>query len=91
LRQNEQRRTSDTLKSEIAQLASKLGKADVYFLIKMLSEKEDAVRYNSFLLLQNSSLELPYTYEHWNELEKKDWEATTRTSAVLASCSLPKT
>jgi hypothetical protein len=52
-------------------LASKLGKADVYFLIKMLSEKEDAVRYNSFLLLQNSSLELPYTYEHWNELEKK--------------------
>ena len=58
-------------KREIPQQASKLGKADVCFLIETLAEKEDSVRYNAFLLLHNSSLESPYTYEHWDELEQK--------------------
>jgi hypothetical protein len=58
-------------KTEIPELAKKLTKADVAFLVEKLSEKDDVIRYNAFLLLQANSREFPYTCEHWNALEDK--------------------
>jgi hypothetical protein len=58
-------------KTKIPELAKKLNKTDVTFLVERLSEKDDVIRYNAFLLLQANSREFPYTYEHWNTLEGK--------------------
>jgi hypothetical protein len=58
-------------KNEIPALAKKLSNADVNFLVQTLAEKDDAIRYSAFLLLQANSREFPYTYEHWSVLEGK--------------------
>ena len=58
-------------KSEIPAAAESLGKADIHFLIDALTEKEDAVRYNAFLLLQASSRLSPAVYEYWDTFEAK--------------------
>jgi hypothetical protein len=39
--------------------------------VATLTEKDDAVRYNAFLLLQANSRLFPLVYSHWEELEKK--------------------
>ncbi len=58
-------------KNEIPDLAKKLSEDDVDFLVATLTEKDDAVRYNTFLLLQANSCLFPLVYSHWDELEKK--------------------
>ena len=58
-------------KNEIPALAKKLNVSDIRFLIPILNEKDDNVRYNAFLLLQSSSREFPFVYECWSDLEKK--------------------
>jgi hypothetical protein len=58
-------------KPQIPEIAKHLTKDDVAFLVEMLSEKEDMVRYHAFLLLQENSRHQPYTYEHWDQLEAK--------------------
>ncbi len=58
-------------KSEIPSLAMNLTEAEVTFLVKMLSEKDDTLRYHAFLLLQENSRKSALVYEHWNELEEK--------------------
>src|SRR5512147_1766811 len=58
-------------KPEIPSLAKRLSDADVEFLVQILGEKDDRIRYNAFLLLEANSKEFPITYKHWDELEKK--------------------
>ena len=58
-------------KNEIPDLAKKLSECDVDFLVATLTEKDDAVRYNTFLLLQANSRLFSLVYSHWDELEKK--------------------
>jgi hypothetical protein len=58
-------------KTEIAQRSKTLTKAEVDFLVQTLSEKDDAVRYSAFLLLQARSRESPDVYEHWDVLDGK--------------------
>jgi len=58
-------------KTEIPQRSKTLTKAEVDFLVQTLSEKDDAVRYSTFLLLQARSCEFPDVYEHWGVLEGK--------------------
>ena len=41
-----------------------LQKADVSFLFKTLAEKDDALRYNAFMLLQSKSRESLLVYVH---------------------------
>ncbi len=58
-------------KNELSAVAMNLTEADVSFLVRTLTEKDDTIRYNAFLLLQSTSRQFPFTYEHWDELEKK--------------------
>jgi hypothetical protein len=58
-------------KNEIPQLAKQLSISDVDFLVKTLSEKDDAARYTAFLLLQANSRQTPLVYAHWDELKEK--------------------
>jgi hypothetical protein len=58
-------------KPQIPQTAKQLTKQDIAFLVDTLTEKNDALRYNAFLLLQENSRQFPYTYEHWQTLETK--------------------
>jgi hypothetical protein len=44
---------------------------DVQLLVDALSEKDDKLRYNVFLLLQAYSREQPAVYGYWDVLEKK--------------------
>jgi len=55
----------------IPKLSKTLSEEDVKFLVQMLNEKQEKLRYNSFLLLQASSQMFPYLYQYWNELEDK--------------------
>ena len=59
------------VKSEIPLLAMHLSKTDIQFLVQALTEKDDTLRYNAFLLLQTNSQKFPFVYEYWSELEKK--------------------
>jgi hypothetical protein len=58
-------------KNEIPTQAKNLNTTDIHFLIQTLNEKDDALRYNSFLLLQANSREFPFVYEYWSNLEEK--------------------
>jgi hypothetical protein len=58
-------------KNDILDVSKKLGANDIRFLVEQLSEKDDKLRYNAFLLLQSSSRQFPLVYEYWGELEKK--------------------
>jgi hypothetical protein len=58
-------------KNEVSAASKKLGADDIRFLAAKLSEKDDKLRYNAFLLLQSISRESPFVYEYWDELEKK--------------------
>jgi hypothetical protein len=58
-------------KNEIPTLSKNLNTTDIHFLIQILNEKDDTVRYNAFQLLQSNSREFPLVYEYWSDLEKK--------------------
>jgi hypothetical protein len=55
----------------IPAISKSLNATDILFLVGMLNEKDDKLRYNAFLLLQLSSQIFPFVYEYWGELEKK--------------------
>jgi hypothetical protein len=61
----------EVTKDQIPTLSKLLCAADIRFLVETLSEKDDKLRYNAFLLLQSSSRDSPLVYEYWGELEKK--------------------
>jgi hypothetical protein len=58
-------------KTEIEARSKSLAKAEVDFLVETLSEKDDAIRYNAFLLLQARSRVSSDVYVHWEVLEGK--------------------
>jgi hypothetical protein len=58
-------------KKTISDLAKHLSESDISFLMKILVEKDDIIRYNAFLLLQAHSKESALVYRHWNELANK--------------------
>jgi hypothetical protein len=58
-------------KNQISDLAKKFSAQDIDFLVATLTEKDNAVRYNAFLLLQANSRLFPLVYGHWGELEEK--------------------
>jgi len=58
-------------KEQISPVSKKLTSADVDFLIPFLTEKDDKIRYNAFLLLQAFSKESPLVYKYWDALEEK--------------------
>lgn len=58
-------------KEQILIASKKLTNADVAFLIPFLTEKDDKIRYNAFLLLQAFSKESPLVYNYWDVLEEK--------------------
>ncbi len=58
-------------KDQIPALSKKLASADIDFLVDLLSEKDDKLRYNAFLLLQAHSREQPSVYRYWDVLERK--------------------
>jgi hypothetical protein len=58
-------------KEEIPDQAKTLTVNDIKFLVEKLSEKDDKLRYNAFLLLQAHSKEAPSVYPHWDVLENK--------------------
>jgi hypothetical protein len=58
-------------KNEIPQKSKNLSANDVKFLIETLSEKDDKLRYNAFMLLQENSHQSPLVYPYWDTFEKK--------------------
>ena len=58
-------------KTAIPEVAKKLSKQDTDFLVDTLTEKDDVLRYNAFLLLQAHSSLTPYVYAYWDVLESK--------------------
>jgi hypothetical protein len=64
-------RLKNLSKKEIPDLAKELSSKNVDFLVATLTEKDDTVRYNAFLLLQANSRLFPLVYSHWEEIEKK--------------------
>jgi hypothetical protein len=61
----------DLSKEQIPAISSKLATTDIDFLVNLLSEKDDKLRYNAFLLLQAHSREHPSVYGYWDVLERK--------------------
>jgi hypothetical protein len=58
-------------KDQIPNQAKTLSAGDVEFLVETLSEKDDKLRYNAFLLLQAYSKGSSMVYQHWGKLEEK--------------------
>ncbi len=58
-------------KDQISTKAKTLSVDDVVFLVETLSEKDDKLRYNAFLLLQAYSPLAPTVYAHWDVLAQK--------------------
>jgi hypothetical protein len=58
-------------KDQIPLRAKTLSAEDVEFLVENLSEKDDKLRYNAFLLLQAHSALAPSVYAYWDVLAKK--------------------
>ncbi len=58
-------------KITIPELAKHLSTDNIAFLFQTLSEKDDTLRYNAFLLLQANSTHFPLVYEYWDKLSQK--------------------
>jgi hypothetical protein len=59
------------VKTEIEQTAKALNEEDIKFLVENLTQKDDKLRYNAFLLLQEKSRQSPHVYSYWEMLEQK--------------------
>jgi hypothetical protein len=62
---------AELTKEEIPNRAGTLLKEDIPFLINLLEEKDDNLRYHALLLLQNRSTSHPDVYPFWDELVEK--------------------
>ena len=58
-------------KDNVAKLSKNLNRDEIRLLVEMLNEKDEAIRYQAFLLLQANSRSFPFVYEYWNNLEEK--------------------
>ena len=55
-------------KDSIPKAAANLSASEVTFLVDCLTEKDDKLRYNVFLLLQANARQFPLLYKHWDRL-----------------------
>jgi hypothetical protein len=62
---------AELTKEEIPNRAVALTTEDIPFLVNLLVEKDDNLRYHALLLLQNRSSSRPDVYPFWDELVKK--------------------
>ncbi|HBN86426.1 MAG TPA: hypothetical protein DEB10_15375 [Ruminococcaceae bacterium] len=58
-------------KSDLQEASKALNKDDIPLLVEWLSLKDDNIRYQAFLLLQNRSLFFDDVYPHWDILQNK--------------------
>jgi hypothetical protein len=58
-------------KEELPDVAQNLTAEDIAQLVEWLSEKDDAIRYPSFLLLKSRSARNPGVYPHWDVFVEK--------------------
>lgn len=58
-------------KDQIPAEAKTLSSDNVEFLVETLSEKDDKLRYNAFLLLQAHSKDASTVYQYWDKLAEK--------------------
>jgi hypothetical protein len=58
-------------KDKIAEAAKNLSSSEVKFLVPLLAENDETVRYRAFLLLQEHSHISPALYSFWDELVAK--------------------
>jgi hypothetical protein len=58
-------------KSDLPEASKALNKEDISQLIEWLALKDDNIRYQAFLLLQNRSLLFDDVYPYWDTLRKK--------------------
>ena len=58
-------------KDQIPAIAKTLTASDIQLLVDTLSDKDDKLRYNAFLLLQARSRMEPSVYPYWDVLVKK--------------------
>jgi hypothetical protein len=58
-------------KDQIPNQAKTLSADDIEFLVETLSEKDDKLRYNAFLLLQAHTKVANTVYPYWNKLAEK--------------------
>ncbi len=59
------------VKGDLADTAHKLQKEDIEYLVELLSEKDDKVRYAAFLLLQERSHKESDVYPYWDTFRGK--------------------
>jgi hypothetical protein len=62
---------AEMTKNDIPANAAALSSEDIPYLIELLNEKDDNLRYHAFLLLQNRSQIKPDVYPYWDELVSK--------------------
>jgi hypothetical protein len=65
------RQLKELSKDDVAKASKNLNRDEIHFLVEMLNEKDEAIRYHAFLLLQSNSRSFPFVYEYWNNLEGK--------------------
>ncbi len=58
-------------KNDLPQVSKTLNKEEISQLIEWLSLKDDNIRYQAFLLLQNRSLFFADVYPYWDNFRKK--------------------
>lgn len=58
-------------KSDLQEASKVLDKKDIPQLIEWLTSKDDSIRYQAFLLLQNRSLFFADVYPYWDDLRNK--------------------
>lgn len=58
-------------KSDLQEASKALNKEDIPQLIEWLTSKDDSIRYQAFLLLQNRSLFFADVYPYWDTLRNK--------------------
>lgn len=58
-------------KSDLQEASKALNKSDISQLVEWLSLKNDNIRYQAFLLLQNRSLLFDDVYPYWDTFKKK--------------------
>lgn len=58
-------------KNELFEASKTIDKCDLSFLVELLSEKDDKIRYNTFLLLQNRSAYSNDVYPFWDIFSEK--------------------
>ncbi len=58
-------------KNTIDEVAKQLNTNDIEYLINLLNEKNNEVRYTAFLVLQSSSQMFSDVYKYWKDFCKK--------------------